>query len=237
MKRAQWNRLADEFESEVCDITREEVAQQVTRFVNAAKLPAKNSVLVDLGCGLGTFVAKFGDRFTRVIAVDHAQRIVARAKQLCACPSPVEWIVHDVAQIGTRIGTCADLTVCLNVITSSDPEKRAALWRSVATVTKRKGFALVVVPSIESDELVRKMGFRAGRAAEFVATADGLVQRDGAVQKHYSREELASTLTSFGFAARRMGRASYAWSVEGLRKPASAGAKLPWDWICLAQRL
>ena len=65
MKRAQWNRLADDFESEVCDITREEATDRITRFVNAARLPKRDSVLVDLGCGLGTFVSKFGGRFTQ----------------------------------------------------------------------------------------------------------------------------------------------------------------------------
>jgi len=57
MKRADWNRLADDFEAEVCDITREERTGKVERFVNAVRLP-RHAVLVDLGCGLGTFVSK-----------------------------------------------------------------------------------------------------------------------------------------------------------------------------------
>jgi SAM-dependent methyltransferase len=234
MKRTQWNRLADDFESEVCDITREESSDSIARFVNAVKVPFQNSVLVDLGCGLGTFVSKFGERFARVVAIDHAGKIVARAKAASTCTSPVRWMVLDVAKAGVALGACADLTVCMNVITSSDAKRRDALWQSVAGVTKPKGCALVVVPSIESDAVVQRVAFRAGRAAEFVSTSDGLVERDGALQKHFSRQELDETLVSLGFAVKRMGRASYPWSVEGLRKPPNR--KLPWDWMCLAQR-
>jgi SAM-dependent methyltransferase len=236
MKRADWNRLADDFESEVCDITREERTGKVERFVNAVRLP-RNPVLVDLGCGLGTFVSRYGSRFSRVVAADHARKIIARAKAASTCTSPVAWLVLDVGQAGETIGTIADLTVCMNVITSSDAARREAVWQSVATVTKPRGYALVVVPSIESDRIVRKFAFRAGRAGEFTATADGLVTRDGAVQKHFSRDELAATLTERGFAVRRVGRAAYPWSVEGLRKPSGANIASPWDWMCLAQRV
>ena len=237
MKRADWNRLADNFESEVCDITREERTGKVERYVNAVKLPRRDAVLVDLGCGIGTFVSKFGSRFARIVAVDHASKIVARAKASSTCTAPVKWMVLDVAKAGEALGTCSDLTVCMNVITSSSRERREALWRSVAMVTKRGGYALVVVPSIESDAMVRRFAFRAGRADEFVATPDGLVTRDGAVQKHFSREELAATLSENGFTVSRMGRAAYPWSVEGLRKPSAANAKPPWDWMCLSQRV
>jgi len=237
MKRADWNRLADDFESEVCDITREERTGKLDRYVDAVKLPRRDAVLVDLGCGIGTFVSKFGSRFARIVAVDHASRIVARAKASCDCATPVKWMVMDVAKAGEALGVCADLTVCMNVITSVSRERRDALWRSVAIVTKPGGYAIVVVPSIESDEMVRKVAFRAGRADEFIATPDGLVTRDGAVQKHFSRHELATTLSTNGFTVRRMGRAAYPWSVEGLRKPSAAGVKPPWDWMCLSRRV
>src|SRR5262249_40550355 len=134
------------------------------------------------------------------------------------------------------LGACSDLTVCMNVITSSSRVRREALWRSLAMVTKPGGYALIVVPSIESDEMVRKVAFRAGRADEFVSTPDGLVTRDGAVQTHFSRDEVAATLSANGFKVGRLGRASYPWSVEGLRKPSAADVKPPWDWMCLARR-
>jgi SAM-dependent methyltransferase len=237
MKRADWNRLADAFQSEVCDITREEQTGSIDRYVNAVKLPRRDAVLVDLGCGVGSFISKFGSRFGRIVAVDHASKIIARAKASYVCETPVKWMVMDIAQAGEAVGACSDLTVCMNVITSSSRERRETLWRSVAMVTKPGGYALVVVPSTESDVVVRKFAFRAGRADEFVSTPDGLVTRDGVVQKHFSREELAMTLSANGFTVRRMGRAAYPWSVEGLSKPSAPGVKPPWDWMCLSRRV
>jgi SAM-dependent methyltransferase len=237
LKRADWNRLARNFECEVCDITREEQTGSVRRYVEAVKLPRRDAVLVDLGCGIGTFVSRFGSRFARIVAIDHAMRIIARAKAVTTCTTPISWMVMDVARAGEAIGACSDLTVCMNVITSSSRERREALWRSVALVTKPGGYTLVVVPSIESDIMVRKFAFRAGRADEFVSTPDGLVTRDGAVQKHFSREELAATLSANGFKVNRIGRAAYPWSVEGLRKPSATNVRLPWDWMCLSRRV
>jgi ubiquinone/menaquinone biosynthesis C-methylase UbiE len=235
MNRAQWNKLADRFETEVCDITREAADGLITRYVDSVPLPKSGAVLVDLGCGLGSFVNKFGHRFSRAIATDHADKIIDRAKKQSRCPSPVEWLVSDFASVPDIVGACADLAVCMNVITSSDAKTRDAQWSALARVTKPRGHALVVLPSFESDKIVREMGFRAGRAAEFKATDDGLVQRDTATQKAYTHDELAAALTTNGFGVKRLGRAHYPWSIEGLRKPASAKT-LPWDWICLAQK-
>src|ERR1051326_3952737 len=83
MKSADWDRLADEFESETCDITREESAAQMARFVRLAKLRRKGATLVDLGCGVGTFIARFGRRFEAIHGVEFAPRIIARARARC----------------------------------------------------------------------------------------------------------------------------------------------------------
>ena len=42
MKRAEWNKLADEFETAVCDVTRSDKKKQVERLVDALRLPKRN---------------------------------------------------------------------------------------------------------------------------------------------------------------------------------------------------
>src|SRR6185312_4594449 len=83
MKSADWDRLADEFESETCDITREESAAQMARFVRLAGIRKRGAVLADLGCGVGTFIARFGKRFATIHGVEFAPKIIARAKARC----------------------------------------------------------------------------------------------------------------------------------------------------------
>jgi SAM-dependent methyltransferase len=236
MNRAQWNRLADEFETQVCDIAREETEDQLSRYVRAARPLPKSSVLVDLGCGLGSFIRRFQDRFLEITAVEYAPRIIARAKKNCAGVAKVRWLTMDIPRSARTIGTVADLTVCMNVITSPSEAKRNAIWEAVAKVTKPNGYALIVVPSLESERMVQQVSRRGRRTKAPAAMPGGLVQRDDAVQKHFERQEFDAILSRHGFVAVRLGRAYYPWSKEGMRKPRLAGAAGPWDWVCLAQR-
>jgi len=237
MNRKQWNRLAKKFETEACDISREESGDQVKRYVAHARIPKKNGVLVDLGCGVGTFIREFGHRFGEIVGVEYAAGIIARAKTRCADMDNVTWHNAGAAQAAARIGRRADLTVCMNVITSSNAATRAALWSSLASVTKKNGFALIVVPSIESDDMVEKTANNGRKPRRTTARAKGLVRRSGAVQKHFARDELSDDLARVGFIVRRMGRASYPWSIEGMRETKARRANRPWDWVCLAQRV
>ena len=78
MNRVEWDLHAAKFESLVCDIVTDETGSQMPRFVAAACRSRKNLELVDLGCGVGSFVKKFGHRFERITGIDFAPRIVAR---------------------------------------------------------------------------------------------------------------------------------------------------------------
>ncbi len=228
MKRADWDRLAEEFESETCDITREESADTVARFVALAKTPKRGAVLADLGCGVGTFIARFGGRFAHIHGVEFAPRIIARARARCG--DDVDWLNMDIPRAAGRIGGRAHLAVCMNVITQSGAAKRARMWESLAHVTRRRGFALAVVPSMESERMVVEAG------GEQRWRKGGLVERDGIWQKHYERAELEEIFTSLGFRVTRIGRARYPWSVEGLRETKARRDRRPWDWIALARK-
>ena len=235
MNRSQWNRLADTFETEVCDISREETTNQLASLVRLAAPSGDRSVLVDLGCGLGSFVLKYRQSFSRIVAVEFAPRIIARAKKNCAGLKNVEWLNVDIAKAGRVIGAVADLTVCLNVITSPSPAVRNALWKTVACVTKPNGHALIVVPSLESERMVQLLA-GVDDGSKTANAHDGLVLRDDAVQKHFRRSELEPVLVRHGFVPVGIRRVHYPWRKEGLRKPRVAGDRSPWDWACLARR-
>ncbi len=234
MNRQKWNQLGKVFNEEVCDIVREETNDEMKRYVAAAKLP-KDATLVDFGCGVGTFINRFGGRFQKIVGVEFAASAIAQAKVLCAARANVRWMTADIVRAAKDIGRIADLTVCLNVITSSSAAKRAALWQSLADVTKSGGYTLIVVPSLESEGYVQSV--IQGRKNLRLAASDGLVVREEATQKHFEEAEIRETLAEFGFVVKRLGEAHYPWSIEGLRETAARAAKRPWDWVCLAQRL
>ena len=231
MNRKKWDLHAREFETRVCDITADASDDRLTALVQQACRSRKNLVLVDLGCGIGSFVRKFGNRFREIFALDYAPRLVNRARKRCANVPGVTWFATDIGRSSKLIGCRADLTVCLNVITSPNEATRDALWSSIAAVTKPSGFALIVVPSAESEKMVRKFERNPGHDLK-----NGVIERDGAPQKHFARGELVSTLSERGFAIKQIKRAPYPWSTEGLRKPRLFKTN-PWDWVCLVQRI
>jgi len=234
VNRREWNQYADAFEQQICDITLDETNNQLSRFVGAAGLP-QSSVLVDLGCGIGSFIDKFGDRFREIIGVEYAAQIIARAKARCGERAGITWLTMDISRAFEAIGSCADLAVCLNVITSPSAAKRNSLWSCLAKITKPKGFALIVVPSLESSQMVADRERDSGRASA-PPSSDGLVKREDSWQKHFGRGELTATLAELGFTVRRLGRVHYPWSTEGFSRSRSDN-RPPWDWICLAQRV
>jgi len=237
VSRKEWDKLADDFEREVCDITRETRGDQIARLFRSLSCDPQTSVLVDLGCGLGTFVGRYGKHFRQSYAVEHAPRIIARAKKRLAGVRGVTWMTASLPPAARRIGRRSDLTVCMNVITMPGARTRESMWKSVAGVTKKNGHALIVVPSIESDRMVERVAYGTTLAQAKAETPDGLVDRGGARQKHFARDELRELLARHGFRAKAIQRVFYPWQKEGLRKPRNAGARKPWDWLVLAERL
>jgi len=236
LNRAEWNQLADDFEELVCDVALDETSDQLRRYVDAARPSKEKSVLVDLGCGIGSFIQKFGGRFREIVGVEFAARTIARAKERCAAIDGIEWHTMDVARAAKRIGQRADLTVCMNVITAPRKATRDAQWAGVATVTKPSGFALIVVPSIESEEMIQARIRRGASGIKSTQTADGLVEFDGSAQKYYRRDELMSVVRDNGFDVKRIGQLRAPWAREGMTNPRRPGIQNPWDWIVLARR-
>jgi hypothetical protein len=236
VSRKEWDRLADDFEKEVCDITRETKDDRIARLFRSLVFDPQKSVLVDLGCGLGTFLGRYGRHFHERFGVEHAPRIIARARKRYA-NHDIVWMTSSLPPAARRIGQRADLTVCMNVITMPQERIRESMWTSIANVTKKHGHALIVVPSIESDRMVERVAYGTSLAEAKADAPDGLVDRGGARQKHFARNELHEVLARHGFRAQKIQHITYPWQKEGLRKPRNAGLRKPWDWLVLAERV
>ena len=236
VSRKEWDTLAKDFEREVCDITRETKTDRIAKLMRGLKFPP-DAVLADLGCGLGTFIARYGDRFAHSYAVEHAPRIIARAKKTLKGRADVTFLTLSLPPAARRIGRRADLTVCMNVITMPGAATRERMWAAIAAVTKAGGHALIVVPSLESDRMVERIAYGTPAAQHRAEAPDGLVDRGGSRQKHFARAELDETLARHGMRLAKIARVTYPWQKEGLRKPRNAGARMPYDWLVLAERL
>lgn len=229
MSQQGWNRLAAEFETSVCDITATS-GPQIARLVALTK-PNRRKTLVDAGCGIGTFVERFGQSFGKIVAFDFAAAMVKRAKRRCQDFEHAEWQALPLEKAGARFGSIANLAVCLNVITAPKPRLREQQWTSLGQLVKPGGHLLVVVPALESARYVAEMDAEAFHGS--VDIESELVRRNDTEQKHYSRQELRRIVTKLGFEVVALRKATYPWGEDGLEL---TERKSPWDWACLARK-
>jgi 2-polyprenyl-3-methyl-5-hydroxy-6-metoxy-1,4-benzoquinol methylase len=230
MTRKIWNHLAQDFEVAVCDVTRSS-GKQVAELVRRAA-PSRQKTLIDAGCGIGSFTKRFGRRFGKVIAFDFAAKMVARAKKCCPEVLDAKWMTLGLEDAAAKIGPVGDFVACLNVITSTDAPLRRKQWTSLAGLAKPGGYALVVVPSLESALRVAKFADADNRIHESDFDA-GIVFRGEYQQKHYSRDEFHETILSVGLRPISLKRVHYSWSDDGVDDP---GRPLPWSWVVLARK-
>ena len=224
MSSHSWNKLAKDFEHSVCDITAtsgDVLAKWVERIA-----PSRRQTLVDAGCGIGTFTARFGNRFGRVIGFDFASGMVRRARRRCRELTHAQWQTLPLEAAADEIGPVGHVVVCLNVVTSPDADLRARQWQSLGGLLRDHGHLLVVVPSLESARHVAEIE---GASAE-----GDLLRRTDTLQKHYSRSQLRYRVSRDVGRVVALERIHYPWAEEGLEE---AGTTLPWDWLCVAQRV
>lgn len=230
----RWNHLAETFEDEVCDITVNDSNRVMHRLITKVQQHSCGT-LVDLGCGIGTFIRRFGSRFRNVIGVDYSQRILARAKEHCSKMPQVQWVCANMQKAVDLIGPTSDLTTCLNVITSSSGACRYSQWTAVRKITRPGGFVLVAVPSLESAKMIALNTNSRSARRRFARLDFGLVHSGDEFQKYYSEAELRNEMLRHRFIVRAVRRIRYPWAEEGLRLPRGTNCSDPWDWVCLAQ--
>ncbi len=239
VNRKQWNRLAERFNSSVCNIVEGERGTVIPSLVREALRRRPKPVVVDLGCGVGTFIERFGEKFGETVGVDFAERMLVGARRRCRKVPRVRWVCASVEQAPARVGQIADLSVCLNVLTSPNAALRRKQWKSLAAITVLGGCTLVVLPAIESAQLVARVEEQLRRKTASLAGADaeGAVFRGKARQKHYTREELREAAERAGFRVLRISRVYYPWADEGLHtRSAVTRGRYPWDWALLGVR-
>jgi len=238
VSREQWNRLAARFNSSVCDIVAGDRDKIVDALVEEALRRRPRPVVIDLGCGMGTFVRRYGRRFGETIGVDFAERMLRGARRRCAKVPRTRWVCASVEEAPKLVGETADLSVCLNVLTSPDAALRRRQWKALGKITNSGGCTIVVLPSLESSELVARVEERLRPGSSGERSGDGtVVNRGKARQKHYTRKELREAAERAGFRVLKIVRVPYPWKDEGIQatKTLTRGRQ-PWDWALLGAR-
>lgn len=240
MNRDYWDRQADRWDEQIFNSLREDLRGVIKRAIRAAA--RRHEAVLDFGCGVGGYLPFLARAFPRVHAIDWSAQCVARARERAAALPNVTVERHTpraLARLRRRFGC----VVAANVVIHPDQRVRRRLWRAMRGVLTRGGTGIFVVPSLESAaycEFVRRQTApRRASAYDFHPRMRrpeaGTVGIEGVPTKHYTEQELATTLTLDGFAAPRLSRVHYAWATEDLTPPRRARDQLPWDWLAVAR--
>lgn len=240
LTRHSWERLAHAFAGEVCDIVAADRRNVIERTIAGLSRDFSRSTLLDLGCGIGTFIQTHGHRFRFVYGADFSLNMLRYAKRRCHGVPNVRWMQADLSRIDHATMPTGDVTVCLNVVTSPSKRIRSKMLRSLWKLTNAAGTTLLVVPSLESTLFVHRTIKRdqLTGASKRKLLSQGILMCDGVAQKYFSKREVLDSMRQAGFRKCTACRVWIPWSEEGLEDghPRLNGKALPWDWLVVGHK-
>lgn len=245
-----WNAVAPRYDDQVFNSVIADATGVLRKRLD--ELAAPDHVACDFGCGVGHYLPLLAPRFGRVIAIDFAGDLLARARERHAGLANVEFLQADLAR-GRRALPRAHVGFCTNVLIHPDARVRRAILRRIHTQLVGGGRLLALVPSTESmlysgmqlaawrkrDGAREPDSVRSGLRATARSAADlmrGVLLAGGVRTKCYLREEAEVLFDQSGFRSCSADKLEYPWSEELENPPAWLGPPLPWDWLFVLEK-
>lgn len=246
MTAKQWDALADDFSSQVLEITGSDIDGVIA--ATAKRLGGKRKSATDFGCGAGAVTRVIAPCFKRVVGVDFSPKLIAAARAQTAANN-VEYEIADLQARRAKRYPC-DVAFCANVLIGDDTGERERVARNVIAGIEPGGHGVFIVPSLEAvmrayqmaAQLRVKRGAREETAAgeienwakaEIVSLPRGVVKMGGVATKHYLKDELAEFLARLKLRDIEISRVSYPWREALDDAPRNLEAAPPWDWIAV----
>jgi SAM-dependent methyltransferase len=250
MDRHYWEQLTLRYEDEVFSVAAYDKQKRVESWLG--KLSNGSCDVLDLGCGVGSWLPLLGRLFRSVTAVDISAGLLRRAKSAHGGLGNVRFVRADVTRDVSGVPK-ADVVLCVNAILTPSLTKRRAMFHAAVDRLRVRGHLLLVVPALESALLTKRRlidwnvedGMMAGAAVREALRSErtsalgwlrGVVPVTGVSTKHYLREELEAVLKSFGLRVRAIEKLEYPWETEFAEPPAWMREPYPWDWLVVAKK-
>ncbi len=232
MKARDWDKLAAAYEAEVCDIFVRDRRQVIARWLQARGLLRGRKTLLDLGCGIGSFIKKYGRHFGDKTGTDHSRAMLRIAAARCRRLKDCHWLQADAQRLPPALRDRGDLVVCSNVITFVSAAACVRALRLVVQCTKPGGRIMLIQPALESHDAV--VALETGRTTPRRVQA-AIVRRDDRMQRFFTREGAAALARAAGLRSVQVRKVWYPWIDEGITR-VPRGHELPWDWLVTARR-
>ena len=232
MQARDWDRLAAAYDNEVCDIFVRDRKEVIARWLRARGLLRGRKTLLDVGCGIGSFIKKYGRHFGGKTGTDHSRRMLRIAAARCRQVKDCAWLQADVQSLPAALHGRGDLVVCSNVITFVSAAACTRALRQVVRCTKPGGWVMLILPALESHDTV--VAIETGRRKP-PRSRTAIVRRDDRMQRFYSEEGARHLASHANLRSVSVRKVWYPWIDEGVTR-APRGQELPWDWLVIGRR-
>lgn len=244
-----WSDVADRYEREFVDPYRR--ARHNPLLEHLATLPdAAAKTAADLGCGIGPLLPVLAGKFSRVVGVDFAPGMLARARDLCRDLRNVELLQRDLTDLGELRGTI-DVACAVNSLVMPRVEVIEHVLRQIREALRPGGVLLGIVPAMDAihyqtmllldrarqtgmpEEMARR---NAAQHAEhpLYDFAFGDFRYVGLEQHFWQPFEIAYRLRRAGFRKVKKGRVKLDWDQFACAKDLRQHQP-PWDWFFRAE--
>src|SRR5919204_2694800 len=113
------------------------------------ELAGKDRTAADLGCGTGPLLPVLAGRFGRVLAVDFAEGVLARARRRCRGLANVQFFARDLTEL-TPLRGQADVAVAVNSLVMPRLADIESALGAIRALLRPGGHFLGIVPAIDA---------------------------------------------------------------------------------------
>jgi SAM-dependent methyltransferase len=237
--RKYWDDMAVRWDDEIFNSLHHDKYQVIAGEIARSRRGA--SSVADFGCGTGLYLPLLSRSFRVVHGFERSAACVTAARaNLKSRPNVA---VHSASTASVQRYGAFDVVLCVNVAVHPAAHARESVFRALDALLQPSGRLILVVPALESAEMVadaerdalRRRGSRRRGDWDAASHANGVVTIEGMPYKHYARQELHDTLADRGFSVSRIRRAEYSWESQGVRPGAEWRGTMPWDWVLVAR--
>lgn len=244
-----WSKAAEIYEREFIDPYREAVRSPLHEVLDAVQNSA-NKTVADLGCGLGPLLPFLSGRFGKVVAIDFAEGMLARARERCTGLTNIEFQERSLTDLES-LETSLDVATAVNSIVMPDVAEQEKVLGQIRRCLRPDGIFLGILPAMDAVHyytmLLVDRALAAGKPLpaarknaahhndhELYDFAFGQFRFQGIEQHFWQPFEIRYRFRRAGFRSVQLKRVWLDWKQFSCAKDLTR-YRPPWDWFFLAK--